>query len=64
MTPKKKAQELVNRFLDYYTDSDEINSTIAKSSSIICVEEIIKGRIAEQLHTEYWYRVKKEIELM
>ena len=77
MTPKEKAIELVDKY--YHLFSVELENTIAdyeaKECSLIAVDEIIgqweiidvylangNGQLNQNL--EYWYKVKKEINLL
>ena len=64
MTPKEKAKELVDRFLQRrYTDED------SKECALICVDEVLKNSlqlpvllstaVSEEI---YWEEVKQEIE--
>ena len=71
MTPKEKAEELVDKFilnvLDY--DGSGLNGFKAKQCASIAVDEIIKAidfdwmevQNLEQQH-RYWEEVKQEIE--
>ena len=62
MTPKEKAQDLVNKMLQF-TDWHEGD---AQECSLIAVDEIldtIKWCIGDS-QVEYWQDVKKEIELL
>lgn len=70
MTPKEKAQELVDRFSEYsHTDFDynkrgyQVKSQIAnaKQCALIAVDEIIKSN-PRLPHTLDWQQVKTEIE--
>lgn len=64
MTPKQKAEELVEKMYA----SAEINEWTAKRCALIAVDELIKA--ATPLYdsfwpvntTEYWTQVKEEIE--
>ena len=71
MTPKEKAKELINKFLNSKPSSGSyvsINTEHAKQCALICVDEIINQR--PQLPSsytstiEYWQEVKKEIEAL
>lgn len=64
MTPKEQAKELVDRYINLYFHPTEqyLDSEEAKLCALICVEEIIENRDAEQLPISYWKQVKKEIE--
>ena len=67
MTPKEKAQELVQRFIDeaYAETTEQLYTPIAKKAALIAVDEIINNdgftRHDDYL-TEYWQEVKQEIE--
>jgi len=58
MTPKEKAEELVDKFKDikdaYYIDEQ------AKKRALIAVDEII--RVLQDEQDWYWPEVKEEIE--
>jgi hypothetical protein len=67
MTPKEKAEELVNQFLTHtrvYNDEfgweDDIES--AKKCALIAVDELIKLSSCFEITDNYWEKVKKEIE--
>jgi hypothetical protein len=73
MTPKEKAQELVDKFMDYsqYKLNEKHNMSNVKSAkqcAIIAVDEILKDyhQISNNLwvmsRIEYWQEVKNEIE--
>jgi hypothetical protein len=55
MTPKEKAKELVERFIN--SDSMIFSLKGAKECALIAVDELIK-----QTGSKYWYDVKLEIE--
>ena len=61
MTPKEKAIELVNKFLNEQNNSDEISE--AKQCALICVDEILE--IKSVYHSieldDHWNEVKQEI---
>ena len=67
MTPKQKAQELIERFSehsiywDYYNDEppDEDHT---KECVLICINEIIKTCKKNIKSISYWQEVRKEIE--
>ena len=67
MTPKEKAEELVNK---YNTGSDllyySLNWIQAKECALIAVDEILKDREEidgmRVINDPYWLEVKKEIE--
>ena len=62
MTPKEKAQELVNKFTDL--EDGEMYIGKAKQCALIAVDEILKiGSVIVDYNTrDYWEKVKKEIE--
>jgi hypothetical protein len=70
MTPKEKANELLEKMTDnYYTDTAlvEINRRQAKRCAIIAVDEILNTlspHIADYNARYYWRAVKAEIELL
>jgi hypothetical protein len=65
MTPKEKAEELVNKYWDDITD---LFFEEAKQCALIAVDEILKftyslkfgNALSDEL--EYWEEVKQEIE--
>lgn len=61
MTPKEKAEQLLNRFY-FDTTLDELEQ--AKDSTIIAVDEIIKFGNEQGIREPmmYWYKVKQELE--
>ena len=70
MTPKEKAEELINKhriiLIQSDTDAGEeiICTTIAKQCALIAVEQIetiTKHYPPEYMLTVYWQQVKKEI---
>lgn len=70
MTPKDKAQELVEKFMPLCTyNRDGLVIPVAKQAAIICVDEIIANWEEEaypHFHygkiKNYWQSVKAEIE--
>ncbi len=67
MTPKEKAQELVQRFIDeaYAETTEQLYTPIAKKAALIAVDEINKYVDDSKLpypYDEYWYAVQQEIE--
>lgn len=68
MTPKEKAEELVNNFYEpfYYNDSlssKRILYARAKQCALIAVDEVINSALFKWLEDEiYWQEVKQEIE--
>jgi hypothetical protein len=66
MTPKEKANELVEKMLGdnnhYLNQNIEIDKLIAKQCALICVDEIIGGsRLFYIEDYEYWREVKQEL---
>jgi hypothetical protein len=61
MTPKEKAEQLLNRFY-FDTTLDELEQ--AKDCTIIAVDEIIKFGNEQGIREPmmYWYKVKQELE--
>ena len=60
MTPKLKAEELVNKFI-----RTNGNAFFAKECALIAVDEIldmVKHTPIEDIENEYWQEVKQEIE--
>jgi hypothetical protein len=74
MTPKEKAEELVDKFIMNVLDYEgcSINDHKAKQCALIAVDEIYKLRMTHGQHLDYdvdkinyysyWQEVKKEIE--
>jgi hypothetical protein len=68
MIPKEKAQELVNKFIQYVPAEEEFEWDYAKKCALIAVDEILDDDVydmSEQLfdrRIEYWNEVKQEIE--
>jgi hypothetical protein len=63
MTPKEKAEELVDKFIEFTKEWDELDGYVenkfnAEKCALIAVHEIISlvGR-----YNNYWYEVKEEI---
>jgi len=67
MTPKEKADELVQTFIDgaYSEDCEGLYTPIAKKASLIAVNLILSDS-SDLMHYEadliYWQEVKQEIE--
>ncbi len=59
MTPKEKAEELFDKYVDYvrmYND-DTPRLDMQKQCALIAVDELIK-----ETAKKFWYEVKQEIE--
>ena len=69
MTPKEKAEELVNKFYDA-TDDHWNQDYVSKKCALIAVDEILDDDMydmSEDLFEKrilYWENVKQEIELL
>jgi len=66
MTPKEKAQELVNKFAKLPEEGTlmwYLSFEIAKKCALIAVDEIIKSNAMLPPNLN-WLEVKKEIELL
>ena len=65
MTPKEKAEELVNRFAPYVDTFHKGILENAKQCALIAVDEILKSYDSKDLiypkEVKYWQEVKKEI---
>jgi hypothetical protein len=63
MTPKDKAEELVEKMLGdnnhYLNKNIEIDKLIAKQCALICVDEILEFH--DRIDVKYWQEVKQEI---
>ena len=70
MTPKEKAQEIVEQMSDFIPryDHNEENLNIetiircAKQCALIAVDEMLKTNWINVWEKEYWQEVKQEIE--
>lgn len=67
MTPKEKAQELINKFIEpaksYYSDIEwKEKNYKARQCAIIAVDEILNAHLFDLDEKEYWQQVKQEIE--
>ena len=67
MTPKEKADELINKMFKpnnhYLNENIEVDRDIAISSALICVREIIEFGNQQGIREPmmYWQSVKQEI---
>jgi len=63
MTPKEKAEELINKM--YYTQSSPTSWNQAQQCTLIAVDEILNHHSQEQglyrIDTYYWQEVKIEL---
>jgi len=69
MTPKEKAQELVQRFIDeaYAETTEQLYTPIAKKAALIAVDEMLQlgllvGSDLSDTFYIYWEEVKQEIQ--
>jgi len=63
MTPKEKAEELVENFycnIDF-NECYQGSKISAKQCALICVDEVLDNRILNHNTWEYWQDVKQEI---
>jgi hypothetical protein len=64
MTPKEKAEELIDKYLDITLNAesdDDINKYTAKQCALIAVEELILNSFPGVIKY-HWEEVKQEIE--
>jgi hypothetical protein len=68
MTPKEKAEELVNKYY-YHSKCNLLSPFEAKNCALIAVDEILDlkhivtlRRNMHEMELEYWNEVKQEIE--
>jgi hypothetical protein len=59
MSPKEKAEELVNRMMDGFIFI--FNKDISKKHALIACDEVL-GYMGSDRGTEFWQEVKREIE--
>lgn len=62
MSPKEKAEELVEKFINYAYDGMSSAEDNAIVIALICVEECIdcsRGRYGDQISMEYWHNVRE-----
>ena len=65
MTPKEKAKELVDKFINtFYKTQDFVWKSTAKQCALISVDELIYETQFEvpNIRQRYWIDVKQEIE--
>ena len=69
MTPKEKAEELVNsfylKFIDRY-DKSSMNEYESKHCALIAVDVLMKSHLQDETDNQfyYWQQVKQEIKLV
>lgn len=61
MTPKEKAEELLNK-IENPLQGVTLFKELRKSLALIAVNEVIKNGFNPQLPYNYWEEVKQEIE--
>jgi hypothetical protein len=63
MTPKEKAEELVNKFIQFTPAEEEFEYDYAKQCALIAVDELIYETQFEvpNIRQRYWQEVKQEI---
>lgn len=63
MTPKEKAEELVDKFIQYVPAEEEFEWDYAKQCALIAVDEIqkIKSVYHDDTLYDYWEEVKQVI---
>jgi len=61
MTPKEKAMELVNKFLELTSEEFTGINISSKQCALICVDEILNNR-GIPFYFQFWTEVKQEIE--
>jgi hypothetical protein len=70
MTPKEKAEELINKFIRFHRNGiyNVVHEDIAKQYALIAVDEIINDNPniydSDRLNFKYWQKVKQEIKLL
>jgi len=67
MTPKEKAEKIVNMFFRLTPAKDTVKEIIldqklAKESALLCVNIILQPFLIDYAITGHWEEVKKEIE--
>jgi len=64
MTPKEKAWDLNQKFIElqHYLENEAWNNS--KQCALIAVDEMIKELERCFIHNEYWQEVKQEIEAL
>lgn len=64
MTPKEKARQLINRFIEDGLHEKYMGVKSARQCALITVDEIIKSKPywESQEEFEYWEEIKQELE--
>jgi hypothetical protein len=62
MTPKEKAEQLVEKFI--YRTKDYVEIEDAKDCAIIAVDEILNAHLFDLDEKQYWQQVKIVIEML
>ena len=66
MSPKEKAEEFIEKFVQYTPAEEEFEYPYAKQCALIAVDEIFKTGLLEGstlgINKKYWQEVKQEIE--
>lgn len=62
MTPKEKAKELVDKFVQYTPAEEKYEYPYAKQCALIAVDEILNTIEVPSDEYIYWKEVKQEIE--
>ena len=68
MTPKEKAEQLINKFIDASIVEEEVNYyhpkpySLAIQCALIAVNEILNAHLFDLDEKQYWQQVKTEIE--
>ena len=61
MTPREKAEELIDKFMPH--SSGNSNNNEAKECALMAVDEILNaGKDVDEFCDSYWIEVKQEIE--
>jgi hypothetical protein len=71
MTPKEKAEELVDKFIEFTKEWDELDGYVenkfnAEKCALIAIDEVIEAlhehHWQNRLIINYWEEIKREIE--
>ncbi|HWR94119.1 MAG TPA: hypothetical protein VN192_02845 [Flavobacterium sp.] len=64
MTPKEKAEKLVNKFIPYCAGNSHtiLNRNLSIRCALVCVDEILDIPELSFNQHDYWLQVKSEIE--